>query len=190
MSIDAIRLVVDAVPAMLAYWDSSQRCVFANRAYLRWFGITPDALIGKTMKDLLGPIYPLNLPYIEGALRGERQEFEREIPDPLGGPPRHSLAVYIPNIENGKVLGFSVLVSEITAQKKTEAALRDALAQVKTLSGLLPVCAWCRRIRDDKGYWTSLERYVVEHSDATLSHGICETCAAERFPDDSERGGD
>jgi PAS domain S-box-containing protein len=174
-----LRRIVDAVPAMLAYWNTEQRCVFANRAYERWFGVDPNALIGKTMQELLGPIYALNLPYIQGALRGERQEFERQIPDPAGGPPRFSLAVYVPHLEGGVVQGFSVLVSEITQQKKTEAALRDALSQVKTLSGLLPICAWCKRIRDDSGYWTSLERYLVDHSDAQLTHGICESCAAK-----------
>ena len=74
------RSVVDMVPAMLAYWDSDQRCVFANRAYEKWFNVRPDDLVGRTLQDLLGPIYPLNLPYILGALRGEPQEFEREIP--------------------------------------------------------------------------------------------------------------
>jgi PAS domain-containing protein len=59
------RAVVNMVPAMLAYWDASQRCVFANRAYEKRFNISPDDLIGCTMEELLGPIYPLNLPYIE-----------------------------------------------------------------------------------------------------------------------------
>ena len=77
---------------MVAYWDASLRCVLANRAYERWFGVSPENLVGKHISELLGPLYQLNLPYIEGALRGERQEFERTIPDPKGGPPRHSLA--------------------------------------------------------------------------------------------------
>jgi hypothetical protein len=54
--------------------------------------------------------------------------------------------------------------------------LRDALASVKTLSGLLPVCAWCRRVRDDKGYWEQIEGYISSHSDATFSHGMCPDC--------------
>ena len=96
-----LRGVIDAMPAMLALWDRDQRCVFANRAYEQWFGVTPDWLVGRTLKELLGPIYPKNLPYIEAALRGEPQQFEREIPDPAGGPIRHSLANYLPRIENG-----------------------------------------------------------------------------------------
>lgn len=176
MDVDTLRRIVDSIPAMVAYWDTAQRCVFANRAYERWFGVTPELLIGRTLQELLGAIYPLNQPYIEGALRGERQEFERLIPDPQGGPPRHSLAIYLPDIDAGVVRGFSVQVSEVTELKRTEAALRDALGRVKTLEGMVPICAWCRKIRTDTGSWTSLERYVVDHSNAEFSHGICEAC--------------
>lgn len=184
MTEQILRLVVDSIPAMLAYWDTSQRCVFANRAYERWFGVTPEALVGKTMQELLGPIYPKNLPYIEGVLRGIPQEFEREIPDPAGGPPRFSQAFYLPDVVDGQVRGFCVLVSEITRQKRTEAELRQALAQVKTLRGLLPVCAWCQQIRTTDGRWTSLDRYVAEHSDAQVSHGICDACLEKKYPEE------
>ena len=98
-----VRAVADMAPAMLAYWDASQRCVFANRAYEKWFGIKPKQLIGRTLQELLGPIYPLNLPHIEAALRGEPQEFERLIPDPRGGPPRFSQAHYVPDSDGTTV---------------------------------------------------------------------------------------
>jgi len=54
--------------------------------------------------------------------------------------------------------------------------LRDALATVKTLSGLLPICAWCKNIRDDKGYWKELEEYIKDHSEVDFTHGICPEC--------------
>lgn len=57
------------------------------------------------------------------------------------------------------------------------AELREALTNVKTLKGLIPICAWCKKIRDDKGYWQQLEAYLKEHSEAELSHGICPDCA-------------
>jgi PleD family two-component response regulator len=56
--------------------------------------------------------------------------------------------------------------------------LRDALARVKTLSGMIPICAWCRKIRNDKGYWDGVEAYIESHSEATFTHGICPECAA------------
>ena len=62
-------------------------------------------------------------------------------------------------------------------------ALETALAEVKTLSGLLPMCAHCKKIRDDKGYWNQLEAYLSEYSDVTLSHGICPECIKTHYPD-------
>jgi len=59
--------------------------------------------------------------------------------------------------------------------------LQAALAKVRVLSGLLPICAWCKKIRDDEGYWRDLESYVAAHSDAQFSHGICPECRREHF---------
>ena len=129
-----VRQVVDGVPGMLAYWDKEQRCRFANAAYESWFGVKPEELIGRTMRELLGPIYPRNLPYIEGALRGETQAFEREIPDPRGGPPRNSQAHYLPHVVSGEVQGFAVMVTDISRQKAVEAELREAQARAHALA--------------------------------------------------------
>ncbi|MBI5848912.1 MAG: HAMP domain-containing protein [Nitrospirae bacterium] len=65
--------------------------------------------------------------------------------------------------------------------------LQTALKEIKTLSGLLPVCAWCKKIRDDKGYWKMLDVYVSEHSDAEFSHGICPECLKKVSPETYER---
>ena len=61
--------------------------------------------------------------------------------------------------------------------------LQKALAEVKTLSGLLPICSGCKKIRDDHGYWNRIENFISEHSDAQFSHGICPECAQKYFPD-------
>ncbi len=63
------------------------------------------------------------------------------------------------------------------------AELKGALAQVKKLSGLLPICSHCKKIRDDKGYWNQIESYIYEHSEADFSHGICPECAKKHYPD-------
>ena len=60
--------------------------------------------------------------------------------------------------------------------------LRDALSQVKTLSGMLPICASCKKIRNDKGYWEQMEEYIMDHSEAEFSHGICPECAQKLYP--------
>lgn len=129
-----LRRIVSKLPGMVAYWDTEQRCRFANADYERWFGIKPEDMIGRTLKELLGPIYAMNLPHIEGALRGEVQLFEREIPDPAGGPPRYSQAHYIPDVLNGVVQGFVVLVSDISGRRKLELQLREAQERANAMA--------------------------------------------------------
>jgi len=58
---------------------------------------------------------------------------------------------------------------------------RRAEAQVKILSGLLPICSSCKKIRDDRGYWNQIERYIHEHSEAEFSHGLCPECEAKLY---------
>lgn len=60
--------------------------------------------------------------------------------------------------------------------------LKRALAQVKTLRGLLPICAGCKKIRDDSGYWNQIEVYIMQHSDAQFSHGLCPDCLRRLYP--------
>jgi len=61
--------------------------------------------------------------------------------------------------------------------------LQEALAKVKTLNGLLPICAWCKNIRNDEGYWQAVEQYIGEHSTAEFTHGICPACLKKHFPE-------
>lgn len=72
-------------------------------------------------------------------------------------------------------------LEELVRQRTAE--LTKALAQVKTLTGLLPICASCKNIRDDRGYWKQIEVYIKEHSNAEFSHGICPDCAARLYPE-------
>ncbi|MDD9304004.1 MAG: hypothetical protein HUK40_17320 [Desulfobacter sp.] len=66
--------------------------------------------------------------------------------------------------------------------------LKDALGKVKELSGLLPICAACKKIRDDKGYWKQIESYISDHSDAEFSHSICPECCKKLYPEIYTKG--
>lgn len=124
-------LISDHVNAMLAYWDKDLVCRYANNAYLEWFGKTKEEMINHIRIDeLLGPLYEKNLPYIKGALLGKKQMFEREIPVPDGSKIRHSLATYIPDINNGEVLGFFVHVANVTYLKDLEKEVANAKRNV------------------------------------------------------------
>jgi len=63
--------------------------------------------------------------------------------------------------------------------------LQKALATVKTLKGLIPICAWCKNIRDDEGYWQQVEQYIAKHSDAEFTHGMCPKCLEKYAPNES-----
>lgn len=67
-------------------------------------------------------------------------------------------------------------------REKLITELQDALSQVRTLRGCLPICATCKKIRDDKGYWTRIEQYIMDHTEADFTHGICPDCA-KKFVD-------
>jgi diguanylate cyclase len=126
-----LRNVLNSVPSMLAYWNSDLVCRFANQAYETWFGVKPEDLLGRHIQDLLGPdLYARNRPYLEAALAGQAQVFERAIPTP-DGTVRHSLAHYLPDIVDGKVLGVLVQVSDVTPLKTAEAALRRNVAELE-----------------------------------------------------------
>ncbi|SPQ02079.1 conserved hypothetical protein [Candidatus Sulfobium mesophilum] len=71
-------------------------------------------------------------------------------------------------------------------REKLTSQLQQALAEVKTLSGLLPTCASCKNIRDDKGNWNQMEVYIRDHSQAEFSHGICPDCAKKLYAENSK----
>jgi PAS domain S-box-containing protein len=115
--------VADHINAMLAYWDKDQVCRFANNAYVEWFGKSREEMVDKTtMRELLGPLYEKNLPYINEVLKGNPQQFEREITIPTGEK-RNSIANYFPDIVDGEIRGFFVHVADITTIKNLEKEL-------------------------------------------------------------------
>jgi len=90
----------------------------------------------------------------------------------------------------GKLVGFEGTLADITERKQAQEErerlfheLEAALADVKTLSGLVPICANCKKIRDDSGFWTQLEAYIQNRTNAQFSHGICPDCARELYPE-------
>lgn len=92
--------------------------------------------------------------------------------------------------QNGDFLGALEMVTDITDIKRMETErenlireLKSALQQVKTLRGLLPVCANCKKVRDDEGYWQALDKYITDHSEAQVSHSICPDCLVKLYPE-------
>ena len=92
-------------------------------------------------------------------------------------------------VYRGQKLIFCVC-RDITKRKRAEKEreklikdLQEALAEIKTLRGILPLCSYCKKIRDDKGFWEQVDVYIHKHSQADISHSICPECMKEHFPD-------
>ncbi len=96
------------------------------------------------------------------------------------------------SISTWKVAGeiyYTGIIRDISERKQIEEernqlikSLQDSLAKIKTLRGMLPICASCKKIRDDKGYWNQIETYLRKHSEAEFSHGICPQCVKKLYP--------
>lgn len=163
-----LRLVLDTVPSMIAYWSPDLRLKFANRAYGLWFGAKPEALVGKRMQEVIGPeLFAINEPYIAAALNGRAQTFERLMPGP-GGVKRHGLVHYVPDVVDGQFAGFLAHFSDVSALKASEEALRKEMVRRERDHDLLRISSaslseaqrlgrigsWVRSVADDVTTWS------------------------------------
>lgn len=93
---------------------------------------------------------------------------------------------FVPSIVKARIkthLTVKFQRDELLRQKE---ALQQALDQIKVLRGFLPICSYCKKIRDDQGYWNKIEQYISEHSEAAFSHSICPECLARLHPEIDE----
>jgi len=95
--------------------------------------------------------------------------------------------IYKAIIETAIVRPYDLLFRNLKKSEETlrqeRNGLKEALAEIRVLRGILPICSNCKKIRDDKGYWNQLETYIYDHSEAQFSHGICPECAKELYPE-------
>ncbi len=156
-----------------------------NAAAERIFGYRAEEIIGRSIAIL----FPLDrrdelLDIMAGIRRGEVvgfHETERLCKDGRVIPVSLNISPIRDNA--GKIVGASGIARDITRQRRAEEERQEliqklsaTLRQIKTLNGLLPICASCKRIRDDRGYWQQVETYISSHSNASFTHGICPEC--------------
>lgn len=159
-----------------------------NPAAERIYGYTAAEIIGKSIV----PLFPLNrrdelLDNFAAVRRGETVGI-------LNTERRHKNGEIIPVSvivspiwdAGGKIIGASTIARDIRRQKQAERereqlieSLSEAASHVRRLAGMLPICAACKRIRDDQGYWQQVETYISKHADVIFSHGLCPICIAE-----------
>ena len=120
-----LKTLAESLPGMVGYWDQDLRCRFANHAYQTYFGRSPQEMLGVTIQEVLGEeIFRKNEPYMQAALRGESQLFQRTLTK-TDGTLSYTWAHYIPDREGETVRGFVVLVSDITELKSMQLKLEE-----------------------------------------------------------------
>jgi len=138
-----IQKMLDVLPAMVGYWDRDLRNRLANHAYVDFFGKSPGEMHGIHIREVLGEeLFEKNVQYMNGALAGEAQLFDREIRTP-SGEIRYTQASYIPDVaEDGEVRGFFVLVTDITERRRIEEELARSHARLAEAERLARLGSW------------------------------------------------
>ncbi|HET9197879.1 MAG TPA: PAS domain-containing protein [Solirubrobacterales bacterium] len=139
---EGIQAMLDALPAMVGYWDTGLINRMANNAYIEFFGVSPAEVRGTHMRDLLGPeLFAESRRFAEGALAGERQLFDRKIVTPAGET-RYTQVSYIPDLSEGQVLGFFVLVTDITERSRIEGEIESSRARLADAERVARMGSW------------------------------------------------
>jgi PAS domain S-box-containing protein len=183
----ALRSISDCVSVT----DMEDRFIYVNEPFCRTYGYKLSELYGKHVSIIVSS---KNDPKVLSEVLREtrRGSWHGVLLDVRKNGEEFPVALSTSTIrdEKGNALALVGVAQDITERMLAEEKLRQsnielqtALAEVKTLSGMLPICASCKKIRDDKGYWNQLESYIVHHTDAQFTHGLCPDCVKALYPD-------
>ena len=179
------RAILEAVPDLMLQIGPNGVVSHSSRQGIEW-PVLNDDFNGHHLKEFLpSDVAELTLKYLTQAREhGSAQLFQFTIANA-------GEQLYFENrmsvVDSGEVLS---MIREITARVRAEqekekliAELKEALATINTLGGLIPICAQCKSIRDDSGYWQKLEKYITENSEAQFSHSVCPDCIKDLYPE-------
>ncbi len=194
---DLLNVVFDALTSAVSgivLTDLGGNITFANNSFYDTFEYSPDDIIGTNVKELFSTVEVRDFSDVIMILdlsKNKREEFVVK--------KRDGTNIYVEvsasNISSasGLIVGRMTSFIDITQRKMIELnndivvqKLKLALEKIKTLEGIIPICAHCKKIRDDKGEWQQLESYIEEHSKAEFSHTICPECIAKYYPNISD----
>lgn len=187
---ERFRTIVETMQEGILLTDKNMDVAYANHNMEVLFGLTLE----ETKHRPVYNYFPENLRSIlTGKIAdrkkgiSERYDVELQRKD---GSFHHILISATPLMDHeGRFIGILSILSDVTEYKKMVeererliAELQDALANIRKLSGLLPICSSCKKIRDDQGYWSQLEEYIHEHSEAEFTHSLCPECLQALYP--------
>ncbi len=165
---------------------------YVNPKFVEMFGYTKEEYLGKMFFPKL--VHPDDLSKVKKQIRSRETGAVKTVHYEFRGVKKKGEIIHL------EIFGSSIMIDgrlsaigtilDISDRKLAEqerekliSDLQQALKDVKQLSGLLPICSHCKKIRDDKGYWNQIETYISEKSHATFSHGICQNCAKKYYPE-------
>ena len=172
-----------------------------NPAAARSLGFPAEQAVGHSIRDFMPPDSGSNFEaYLDRLQRNGRDSGEMHVVARDGSIRVWSYSNVVRQQPDGEayVIGHAVDGTELRAAavmlqaseeryRKLSEELQEALARVRTLTGLLPICSACKKIRDDHGQWEHVESYIRERSEAQFTHGICPECARRLYPEDYKK---
>ncbi|MBW7956660.1 MAG: PAS domain S-box protein [Deltaproteobacteria bacterium] len=166
-------------------WDPEKDQMCGSSEAYRIFGLREGQPMN--MEEFMKMVHREDREALKNAIqdsleRGGGYEFDFRVE--VKGALKYVQAIGRTEYRNGKPVAVRGTVQDITERKKTENELRDALSRIKTLSGLIPICANCKRIRDDRGYWMRIEKYIEDRSAAEFTHSLCPDCERKLYEED------
>jgi PAS domain S-box-containing protein len=186
------RKVIDSQKEYLYRLNSDFLITFVNQTYAALWGETPRSMMGMPITAFVQEsIQPKLVKALETVRSGSTPiEIEFMVADENGSTRWQQWRFEGIHDENHHLTELQGVGRDISIRKRAEKRLqkesdklKQALAKVKRLSGMLPICASCKKIRDDSGYWNQIEEYIESNSDAEFSHGICPECARKLYPE-------
>lgn len=186
---DLFRQIIDFLVEPVFVKDDEHRIIHANDAFYDLFGLSESDALGSTLAEAVPAGERDHFLRVDRAVLDTGVEDVREEHLTVGGV-SHTIVTskrrYVDGNGRRYLIGSIHDITDLkNAQRRLEAekaSLEEALEEIRTLRGILPICSYCRKIRDDTGAWSQMEEYVSRHSEASFSHGICERCEETHFP--------
>lgn len=185
-----LESLLDMLPQIIVETDLRGNLTFANRKTFELTGYNrEDFHRGLNAAQLVIPEErPLVVENVRRVLQGENLQGNEYTGLRKDGTTFPVLVYSSHKIENGQVSGVRSIIIDITERKKEEGIketlienLQKAAAEIKNLQGIIPICMHCKQIRDDQGFWSRVESYIEEHTDARFSHGVCPDCQEKHY---------
>ena len=189
-----LRSVTESASDAIISADKNGIIISCNKASQNLFGYEKQEILGRPLTVLMPESFieshkramAHHVKTGESRIIGQTMELAGLTKGGLEFPLELSISTWTV----GGEIYYTGIIRDISERKQIEEernqlikSLQNSLAKIKTLSGMLPICASCKKIRDDKGYWNQIETYLREHSEAEFSHGICPECAQKLYPE-------